>query len=317
MEVIGIGLARTGNFSLRKGLEQLGYTCLQANSSLEQPDPEGWLQLFLNAYEAKLQGDTNQCKDYLRQALEKGPVKYNACVDHPYCDFYEELMEMYPDAVFIYTIYDRNSDMEDQGLESNNSPASRWAKTYSSDRDLIFLFYDKALSRFVKMLPVPKNACQFPKYIFKRTRGPGRDYICPDSTKDIDWLKKFYIFHDSDVKELVDCKRITTNPNLQFLEFCVKTDGWAPLCRILNKPIPNSPNSSIPHLNEAYRRRNIVNRVKVLIILVNLSVFCGVVALYYGHIRTFLCLFMSIFVYKLIFKFYFLVWIRKIIEWLE
>lgn len=94
MEVIGVGMGRTGTTSIQRALEKLGYHAYNFESVMREDHFDAWRRLAEGA------------EDPDWPTLFEG---YNATISWPACFFYEELMEAYPDAKFILTTRDPES----------------------------------------------------------------------------------------------------------------------------------------------------------------------------------------------------------------
>ncbi|HLX58932.1 MAG TPA: sulfotransferase [Ktedonobacteraceae bacterium] len=92
LKVIGAGFGRTGTFSLKNALEELGFgPCYHMTELFDRPGAtEQW-----DAIAGGAPADWN--------AVFEG---YQAAVDWPACAFYEELMQVYPEAKVLLTIRD-------------------------------------------------------------------------------------------------------------------------------------------------------------------------------------------------------------------
>lgn len=157
--------------------------------------------------------------------------EYQSSVDFPSAIYYREFMRQYPEAKVILTI--RNAD-----------------KWYDSAQKTIFkgmpkpIFYIlKIMSKFVKkahlMLQVYEYAQELVKKEFFNARFKERAY-CKD------------IFNKWNEEV------IRTVPKEKLLVFEVK-DGWEPLCKFLNVPIPDIP---FPKSNDSDNfEKNMVKRM--------------------------------------------------------
>ena len=96
LQVIGAGLGRTGTLSLKFALEQLGFgPCYHMMEVLMHPAREARIAQW-NALTAGGAHDWERILD-----------GYAAAVDWPTCNYYRELMTLYPDAKVILS---RRSD---------------------------------------------------------------------------------------------------------------------------------------------------------------------------------------------------------------
>ncbi|MFP4342073.1 MAG: sulfotransferase family protein [Cyclobacteriaceae bacterium] len=94
LQIIGLGMGRTGTLSLKIALEKLGYgPCYHMEDLLRQPkDVIYWEEI-------KKRGATD---------WEKLFGNYRSAVDFPVVACYQPLLEKYPDAKIILTIRDEN-----------------------------------------------------------------------------------------------------------------------------------------------------------------------------------------------------------------
>jgi hypothetical protein len=109
LKVIGAGFGRTGTYSLKSALEQLGFAkCYHMRVvNLHGSHPRMWI----DAFEGKpVDWDT----------LFRG---YQATVDWPSCTFYRQLMQHYPQAKIILTVRDPDK-WHESGLRTIHSYAS-------------------------------------------------------------------------------------------------------------------------------------------------------------------------------------------------
>ena len=137
--------------------------------------------------------------------------KYSSIVDWPGCRFYEELMEVYPEAKVILTI--RNFDA----------------------------WYESALNTIYKVCTL-KMPWMTPPSI-KRLREMADNVIWQGTFKgrflDREFVRSVYEEHIAQVKRTV--------PPHKLLIFEVK-QGWEPLCKFLGLPVPSVP---FPRVNDA------------------------------------------------------------------
>jgi hypothetical protein len=91
LKVIGSGLGRTGTYSLKLALEQLGYVrCHHMLEVFQHPES---IPLWVEAGRGR--------PDWA--AIFEG---YQAMVDYPGCKFWRELMDLYPDAKVLHSTRD-------------------------------------------------------------------------------------------------------------------------------------------------------------------------------------------------------------------
>lgn len=206
LKVIGAGFGRTGTTSIKAALEQLGFTqCYHMQEVIKHP---AHVQRWTDALDGKP-------VDW--EALFAG---YQATVDWPACNFYEQLMTYYPDAKVLLTVRDPD-------------------KWYDSCLHTIYAMYHKPVMRFVRrLLPPMQRFMAMNDRLIWQGDFEGRF---------LDRRHALAVFnqHNAAVKAYV--------PPARLLVYDVK-EGWEPLCRFLEVPIP--PNTPFPHLNDtgAFRR---------------------------------------------------------------
>lgn len=92
IKIIGAGFGRTGTFTTKTALEELGFgPCYHMTEVLGHPDR-------IALWYAAATGETANWKEVFQG--------YQATVDWPACTFYKELMEIYPDAKVLLTVRD-------------------------------------------------------------------------------------------------------------------------------------------------------------------------------------------------------------------
>jgi len=198
IKVIGAGFGRTGTTSLKAALEQLGFVrCYHMQEVLKNPkDAVIWQDAV-----------DGEAVDWPH--LLKG---YQATVDWPGCTFYQELMEVYPDAKVLLSVRD----------------PERW---YQSARDTIYRARTTLFLQLLRMmLPAVRHTYNMIEHIWAGTFENRFD----DKAFAIDVFNR----HNEAVKAYVPADRL--------LVFDVR-EGWGPLCNFLGVDIPNAP---FPHLND-------------------------------------------------------------------
>jgi hypothetical protein len=96
MEIIGVGLSRTGSMSLRYALDDLGFKCYHMEVAA-RTFSRGDLDLWLDFMEGRTDMDWDAVFD-----------GYEATMDTPPALYFEELYKKYPNAKYILTV--RNPD---------------------------------------------------------------------------------------------------------------------------------------------------------------------------------------------------------------
>src|SRR5579863_2236585 len=92
LKVIGASFGRTGTFSLKNALEELGFRpCYHMSELFQRPGAS-------KQWEAIVAGTPADWDTVF--------VGYQASVDWPACAFYKELMQVYPEAKVLLTVRD-------------------------------------------------------------------------------------------------------------------------------------------------------------------------------------------------------------------
>ena len=167
---------------------------------------------------------------YWDAALKGKPVAwddlfegYQATVDWPGCTFYRELMAQYPDAKVLLSVRD----------------PERW---YKSASETIFSASRGGPRQLWQLLTTPRmwrSIWVVIRLIPRRTFG-GKEH---DKAHAI----RVFEQHIEEVKRTV--------PPEKLLVYEVK-EGWEPLCRFLEVPVPDSP---FPHVNDTGAFQKMMN----------------------------------------------------------
>ena len=252
IEVIVAGLGRTGTMSMQAALEILGYKAYHFGSVPMEP---GHCQLWRERAEGKV--DTKTVFDAV---TARG---YTATMDSPMCDVYLEQLELYPNAKVILTSHPRG--------------AAGWAKSYTTLMEFV-----RAQSRpfsiwypnFMGWIPLIKDFNGIRNMIGVPVLGLQPGEMCyglwdkgPGMNK---WLEGLYEQHNAHVRKHV--------PAHQLLEYDV-SQGWDPLCKFLDKPVPNEP---FPHVNDSATMKRTKKIVQAVVYAWIPVVACSVVGATYG-----------------------------------
>jgi hypothetical protein len=200
LRVIGAGLGRTGTLSLKAALEELGFArCYHMTDVLAHLD-------HVAVWDAAARGES---VDW--ETLFQG---YQATVDWPGCNFYEEFMTRYPDAKVILSVRD----------------PERW---YESARQTIY-HVRHAIPSWVRLL-VPRTR-RFTRMLDRLIWDGMFDGRFEDKAFAIEVFNRF----NEKVRQIVPADRL--------LVYQVQ-EGWEPLCAFLGVPEPQG--KPFPHLNDA------------------------------------------------------------------
>lgn len=207
LKIIGAGGPRTGTASLKSALEIIGYGKCY--------HMEG---LFNNPDEVKYWHELFETGSTDFETLFNG---YQSSVDFPGYMVYKDLLKQYPEAKVILTLRDG-----DDWYESiQNTAYAVTPKTISQKLSMMKKMLFSA--RFRKMAKVFKL---LKKYLWK-TQYKGN---FPNKAETLAIYNRF----NEEVREFL--------PKEQLLEFKI-SEGWEPLCKFLDVPVPNVP---FPHKNK-------------------------------------------------------------------
>jgi len=228
MKIICAGWGRTGTRSLKRAL------------SLLTGEPSYHMQnILLNKDDAKIWHDSifkkNEKFDW--EKIFKG---YGACLDFPSCNYYQELMEQYPDAKVILTIRDDES----------------WIKSWN-------VLNNKILKSFTfKFLAIiPHTSFSLQKDIHNKMI-LGEKGAFQGAKTDEERKQKFNAWNQSVIDYV---------PKERLLVYQVK-EGWDPLCKFLDI---STPNIQFPYLNKTTNMGHMsrfINSMFIIIILIIIAV---------------------------------------------
>lgn len=206
IKVIGAGFGRTGTFSLKVALEELGFNqCYHMKELFEHPENVTYWE------------DAGQGKSVDWDTLFKG---YQAIVDYPGCRYYRQLMQHYPEAKVILTVRDPDSWYESALNTIYRVEPSGWQKLLMA-LQLPFSPRLRGMMRVIRMAN---------KQIWEE------DF--QGKFEDKEYALQVFNRHIEEVKRVVPPERL--------LVYQVK-EGWEPLCRFLDVPVPDKP---FPRLND-------------------------------------------------------------------
>jgi len=219
LKVIGAGLPRTGTHSSYDALGKLGYRSHHMVEVFAKGN-EHALQ-WMRAFEAKAKGEKLPV-EFWNELLKD----YTATLDAPSCCFYEELMEIAPDAKVLLTVRD----------------PQKWVVSVRETVGKIEYDWFFRLCRQITALVV----FRFRVVGIMLDQVWGLLLYDRDPTLPVHALT---VAHDEKMKKIFtgwteEVKRVV--PKERLLVFEVK-EGWKPLCEFLGKPIPNEP---FPNVND-------------------------------------------------------------------
>lgn len=227
LHIVGAGLPRTGTSSLRSALNYLGYRTYHMVSILEDggTDAQKW---------ADVGTGRSPPEDIFRFLGESG---YNATLDYPSSDFFEDAMRLYPNAKVILSVRDNPRLWAKSWSIIMRTTSQLWESPAS-------LLYPNPIHLLAptKVVPMRELRCSFGV----RSMGlePCELKFAPE-TKPEGWLEDYYERHYAYVTSRVPPERL--------LVFNVK-QGWEPLCKFLGKPVPDIP---FPRVNDSSMMKRI------------------------------------------------------------
>ena len=188
LQIIGAGFGRTGTSSLQVALQELlGGKCYHMKEVMMQP-------AHLKAWHAFAMGKTS-IMDWKWLFSD-----YTATVDCPVCMYYDELMEVFPDARVVLTVRD----------------PQQWWKSFNRLMSTV----NKA-RLFCFLVPKLRKIAQFTDKIIIQDVFGGR--------LEKEHCISIFERHNDTVRKVV--------PEDRLLEYDVR-QGWKPLCEFLGVPVP-------------------------------------------------------------------------------
>jgi hypothetical protein len=214
LKVIGAGLGRTGTLSLKFALEELGFVkCYHMTEVLAHSE-------HIRLWDTAARGEH---VDW--EALFRG---YQATVDWPGCNFYQEYLRLYPEAKVILTVRD----------------PERW---YDSARQTIYYVRHAFPGWMTPLLPRMGRLQSMLDRLIWVGMFHGR---FEDRAHAIEVFNR----HNEEVKRMVPKDRLLVYE---------ASEGWVPLCEFLGVPVPEG--KSFPRLNDAAEFRARIRRVVVIV----------------------------------------------------
>jgi hypothetical protein len=222
LKVIGAGLGRTGTHSLSLALPKLGYGATHHMvENFRLGTSNFWYELHTSPEIRN--NETKRVELLKNHMIQHG---FHSSVDYPSSPYYKELIKAFPNAKVLLSVRD--------------SPAA-WAV---SAKNSIFTFhYCTKMSYFQRggdffyCFGIQSFCTLFPPFwpVIRML-----NTVLEDHAGDLsqDHLERVYEKHVADV--------ILNVPADKLLIYNVK-DGWEPLCKFLNVPVPNEP---FPKSNE-------------------------------------------------------------------
>ncbi|EQL01441.1 hypothetical protein OCS_02843 [Ophiocordyceps sinensis CO18] len=118
MEILVLGMPRTGSISIRHALRELGYTCFHGAILEESPEKFAFWE---EAIRAKYYGEG---QPFGRRELDKLLGGFNVAINYPGTMFAEEMIRAYPNAKVILTT--RDVDKWQESLKRSVDASITW-----------------------------------------------------------------------------------------------------------------------------------------------------------------------------------------------
>ncbi|KAF2171476.1 hypothetical protein M409DRAFT_63732 [Zasmidium cellare ATCC 36951] len=210
MRVLVLGMSRTGTMSVFASLEQLGFHPYHMTKAISSPKSN--LDVWREGIDAKFYG---KGKKWGREEFDKILGNYDSIADVPGVSFAEELITAYPEAKVI--LNHRDVDQWLASMQSTAGTVLRWRAWEQMSP------WDPALAQ---------PFWRFANSVMPATYGVFNDFS-PQSP-----ARRVFLEHYERVKKVT--------PRHRLLEYRVQ-QGWGPICRFLDLPIPDE---DFPRIND-------------------------------------------------------------------
>ena len=209
--LICAGLGRTGTLSLTSALELLG---CKPYHFVDFRHAEQWA--------AFSRGDISSSDEIIDSIVQDG---YNAVLENPTCDIYQDILRRYPDAKVVLTVRDSPEKFEES-----------WKTLFDTmivtEQDFSWKF-----PSFFGWIPLFRQLREIRDFMGTTHLGLKRGALTHGWRQEPPgWLGEQYKRHNDHVQTHV--------PEKQLLVFNVK-QGWKPLCDFLGCDVPDAP---FPHI---------------------------------------------------------------------
>ena len=223
--VIGAGLPRTGTTSLSAAISHLlGGPVYHGGTELTLAPPhviQSWIHMYKHTPIRSLRD-----KEIVYNALRSGVDGYVGAVDGPIGQFIPEMLEIYPDAIVVCTVREREA----------------WKKSMLALQGLVKI-------PFLELLVYPLSTVRhFMTYLAGQSRRYHEVYGYDSSNPD--YLDKVWDAHIEYLKREV--------PEEKLLFFDVR-EGWGPLCAKLGCEVPQD--MPFPRVNDTKAVAEFTNRL--------------------------------------------------------
>jgi len=242
MEVIGVGYGRTGTYSLKLALEQLGYKVFHTKEMFHSAALFDMWHTTVFSLESA-QGGALGAPELRAMADDHG---FTASTDMPMSLYFKQLRKLYPRAKFVLT---------------TRSDEHTWFASWTSLMESVAL-----LPRFAPWLPRVNKIDRYNRWLLAHMHDDDAYLTAPHPlVMDAPKVQAAYRDHNRRVK-----RAFLLHPG-RLLDYTVGS-GWEPLCSFLHKPVPVEP---FPHSNSS---AEVALQLQLLVVLANAAL---LVALYF------------------------------------
>jgi hypothetical protein len=233
IQVIGAGFGRTGTNSLKVALDLLGYNTYHMKENFKHGHFKFWIKLSDELHREKAsEHDTSMgISTQFDEVFKYDREQYTATCDWPSALYWEEQLKQYPHAKVILTVRDPEA------------------------------WYQSCMNTIFRTMPLSPY-CDPIMGMLASSGVLGKDFVAffqanvaRDTFHGI-WSKEHvievYQRHINEVKQRC--------PKEKLLVYEV-SQGWAPLCEFLDKPIPDVP---FPHVNDTKEFQRMILAVRMV-----------------------------------------------------
>lgn len=231
LEVLCLGLERTGTLSLRTALLHLGYFDVYHMAALmieNPPDGDMWVQAIDAKYNKKGHFGKEDWDQLLGHCM--------AVTDQPAAMFGEDLIQAYPDAKVVLTVRDSPEAWQKSVMDTIMKLVWTISPQHIREPGKNPLYHLQRL--FAPRLPVQE--------FFEKMIAAHEGDKIPDEGA------RIYREHNEKIRQAAQ--------PANFLEFNVK-QGWEPLCKFLDEPVPDMP---FPRVNDTAQYATMLRNIRML-----------------------------------------------------
>ncbi|KAK5163630.1 uncharacterized protein LTR77_010579 [Saxophila tyrrhenica] len=226
MRLLSLGYSRTGTMTMQLALETLGLPCWHwVTMSENPPDLAMWAECLEAKWEPELHGHT---KPFGRAEFDNLLGHWSAMTDQPAAAMAEELVAAYPEAKVVLV----ERDVEKWFASFERTVIAGVENPFIPLAGAIDPWYIGQMGRQTDLLNTHFFHVTAPRFRWGLFNNPEHFRQWRENAREA------YLAHNELVKRVVPKERL----------FVFKLeDGWEPLCRFLELPVPEVP---FPRVNE-------------------------------------------------------------------